>query len=390
MQVRRLLKELLFGRMRRADKVRPPHVLFIANSTILPTLEICLIEPLSPFIERGEIVSARWGEKDLKRPTRIEQHLVGFNPDLIVFCRYSGANAPIVTAWAKKKNVPCVFHIDDDLLNIPIELGEKKFKVHNAPERLEAIRHLLSQSDLVYCSTRPLRESLAEYGFAAPLMNGEMNASAIPLSPARLRSVQKIGHMGFDHEADLRMVAPAIASYLQEFPEVAFEMLGSIPIPEELDQFADRITIMPPVRGYRDFLTAFDAREWDIGICPLLPTEFNSRKSNLKWLEYTSVGAAVIASGGTIYDDCCSEGCGILASSNEEWLSALRRLTSDPQARFEQVFRAQRRLVESYSPEDHAKQILSVFSSAFDLAGVSPPNWVKSDPRPTQPSTPEH
>lgn len=369
------MKLFLVSKIRRLRRKRPLRVIFISNRPNLPTLDICLLQPLSHFIEAGEILSTRLTESHLKSKKKLKERLCKIDPDLIVLCRYSGHNAAAVTDWAKKHSAATVFHIDDDLLNIPMEFGLAKFNFHNAPKRLETVRHLLSETDLVYCSTQTLRDAMAGYGFSKSSISGAINASAPVLSPARWRNVQKIGYMGFDHGADLQMISWALVKYLQEFPSVTFEMFGSIPLPSDFDQFSDRIVTIPPVRGYQDFLKAFAEREWDIGICPLLPTPFNSRKSNLKWIEYTAVGAAVVASAGTIYDECCSDGCGILASNNEEWLAALRKLTLDPEARFGHVSLAQKRLEESYSRERHSRQVVSVFSDAFNRAGVKAPKW---------------
>ncbi len=74
----------------------------------------------------------------------------------------------------------------------------------------------------------------------------------------------------------------------------------------------------------------FAELEWDIGICPLAPTAFNVLKANTKWVEYTSVGAAVIASRDMIYDDCCSDGCGDLATTHEEWVAAMEPCAPTP------------------------------------------------------------
>jgi glycosyltransferase involved in cell wall biosynthesis len=94
-------------------------------------------------------------------------------------------------------------------------------------------------------------------------------------------------------------------------------------------------------------------------------------KANTKWVEYTSVGAAVVASKGTVYDECCGDGCGILAETEEEWFAALDKLVRDPEARFNQVRRAQEKLANSYSTESLREQVLDIFSQAHKLHAQS-------------------
>ena len=83
-----------------------------------------------------------------------------FAPDNIVFSRYSGPHSATIVDWARRNGVPVIYHIDDDLLGVPLELGERKYAYHNAPERLQAVRDLLQQADLVYTSTAVLRQRL--------------------------------------------------------------------------------------------------------------------------------------------------------------------------------------------------------------------------------------
>lgn len=372
--------------MRKHDVVQPRQplrILFVANA-LVETLQICIMQPLAPFVASGDVVTDLVTEEEIRqvqgggeaRAEWSEQRLAQFDPDLILFCRYSGPVADVMTSWAKRNRVAVLFHLDDDLLDVPRELGEAKFKSHNAPERLETVRHLLSASNLVYCSTQPLLEKMRSHGLSAPLVSGEINASTPVLAAATMRPVRKLGYMGSSsHGADLAMVAPIIAAYLNEFPEVSFEVFGAIPLPPELEEMSGRVVRLEPVRGYQNFMAAFGALEWDIGICPLLPTKFNLCKSNLKWLEYSAVGSAVIASAGTVYDTCCAGGCGILAGNDQEWLAALQRMTRDPQARYDQVKRAQQKLVEEYSVEKHSRQVLEVVGAVFDATQIAPPGW---------------
>lgn len=343
--------------------VRSPRerIAFVTGN-LSPTLQLSFLRPLAPMIERGEAVTEVITEADLQaRAADIhdgtagdwtERRLAQFKPTTIVFCRYSGPHAAQMLAWARRNGVPTVYQIDDDLLAIPQEIGLNKFLAHNEPRRLAAVRHLLDHVDLIYSSTRRLARRLGEYRVTAPVMTAGIYCAATVLRNAEKRPVRRIGYMASsDHAHNLTMIVPAIVRYLRRNPAVGFELFGTIPKPEELEEFGERITSARAVADYDSFLQAFAAREWDIGLCPLVPLPFNLMKANTKWAEYSSAGAAVIASAGTVYDESCADGCGILAETPNDWFNALQSLTRDPQQRFEMVTRAQAKLAACYAPE---------------------------------------
>ncbi len=166
------------------------------------------------------------------------------------------------------------------------------------------------------------------------------------------------------------MVLPELVRYLRRNTEVTFELFGSIPKPAELDEFGDRIVMVEPVRNYEDFLKAFAARKWDIGLCPLAHTPFNAVKADTKWVEYTCTGAAVLATAGLVYDNCCSGGSGELLDAGQ-WLAALERLTDDPVARYEMVRRAQAKVEAEYNVATLRAQVLAMFAESRTLASAS-------------------
>jgi glycosyltransferase involved in cell wall biosynthesis len=162
---------------------------------------------------------------------------------------------------------------------------------------------------------------------------------------------------------------PAIEKVLRRYPNVEFELFGTIPKPESLNAFGQRVRQIPPVADYARYLETLAELEWDIGICPLAPTPFNAVKANTKWVEYTEVGTAVIASKGTIYDDCCRDDCGLLAHGEEEWVQALENLIQDGARKAALVRNAQRRLQHEYSVSRLRQQVLGMFDLARDNAG---------------------
>jgi glycosyltransferase involved in cell wall biosynthesis len=210
-----------------------------------------------------------------------------------------------------------------------------------------------------------------QLGFSAPMLAGDIYCAGAVIRPPLNRPVTKIGYMGFDHAHDLALILPAIVTVLRKNPSLSFELFGSIPKPAALEEFGERVTLIPPVKIYAEFLEKFATLNWDIGLCPLATTPFNRVKANTKWVEYTSVGAAVIATRGMAYDDCCAAGCGELAETPEEWVAALENLCNDKNRRYQMVAAAQARLQREYTDDALREQILTVIQRARELHIVS-------------------
>lgn len=350
------------------------RVMFVANGYI-PTLEICFLRPLGTLFEKGLLnpllivegqIKKRMGsESNLAKAQdwltkKVEEH----KPDIAVFCRYSGPLAGFLVDKLHENNVPVIYHVDDDLMNVPAEIGEAKFKEHNSPERLISVSTLLATSDLVYCSTPRLLERIEELSYHNNLRTGSNHCSGEIYREPDERPARTVGYMGFDHTHDLEMVLPDLLRFLRDRPEVRFELFGTIPVPEALLEFGDRVSVVLPVRPYQAFLDKLAELEWDIAIAPLANTEFNHYKANNKWVEYTSAGCAVIATAGMSYDHCCADDCGILVEGATGWYNALISLCDDPARRCDLIRNAQQRLRREYSKAALRQQVLAMFDEA--------------------------
>jgi len=353
------------------------RILYVANGFI-PTLQICFVNPLSALSKNGELVSEVLTEQQLKSKFEkkingaeaeqsLDEFLADFTPSVIIFCRYSGPRAEQIVSYAEKNAVPVIYHLDDDLLNVPIELGQAKYDFHNHPDRIGTVNYLLQHAHIVYCSTVLLRNRLAKNRadshryFAGPL-----HCTSEILARAVSGPVRKIGYMGFDHEHDFKPVVPALVGILKKYPEIEFELFGKIPKPKALDCFGSRVKMISVELNYQDFMRKMKSLGWQIGICPLADTEFNKTKSDNKWVEYSAVGTAVIASAGMVYDDCCAGGCGLLVESADRWESSFTALIESSEFRQELVGRAQNKLLQRYAPTELKDQIFHVISLAID------------------------
>jgi hypothetical protein len=355
------------------------RIQFVSNSRV-PTLQLSFEKPLAGPIARGEVYSDLLTEGEIRAiPGRaddaaavtkwIQARFDNTQPTALIFCRYSGPAPEPMVELAKARRIPVIYHIDDDLLAIPRDIGERKFALHNAPERLATVRYLLQSADLVYCSTQRLKDRLLGYFPGLNAISGKIYCSGTILSRPAPGGEIVIGYMASaDHAHNLDMVLPAIERVMDLHVNVRFELFGSIRVPAALQRFGGRVSNAPPVADYSRFLDEFAARKWDIGVCPLVPIDFNLMKANTKWVEYSSAGIAVVASRGTVYDECCSDGCGILADGPDQWFEALDLLVRDEKVRLAQVARAQSRLVNDYSLQRLREQVFDVIATANDQA----------------------
>ena len=342
-------------------------ILFISNSNI-PTLQLSFLKPLAAAVANGKYSYEIITEQNLKDlfgknlgGKKAEAYLIDrarkSQADVAIFCRYSGPHAAALLKFFTERSIPSIYHIDDDLLNIPLELGKKKYEYHNHPARKEAVRYLLNYIDLIYCSNQRLAQRLKQYGIQKDFYSGDIYASGNIINKPEIRLVCKIGYMGgIDHAHDLEIIVTALEKILDQFRDISFELFGPIPKPQALDRFGSRVVLIPPVSGYGDFMNKFSQLHWDIALCPLASIPFNMVKSNTKWVEYSSVGAAVIASKGTIYDECCANEAGIL-SEDHEWYSNIKLLIEDDDLRFKLLSNAQEKIASSFTEEHLFSQI---------------------------------
>lgn len=375
----KLIKSRIFGykvtKFISGSKDSPNRILYIANSYV-PSLQLSFIKPLDVLVNSGEISFDLITEQQIrevfgKKPKQekvhrwIHKRISFFNPTSIVFCRYSGPFSEYMISLANEMEVPSIYHIDDDLLNVPKQIGLEKYRYHNESHRLNTVNYLVGNTDLVYYSTRLLENKFKSYGYGNRSFIGSVYCSGEVLVSNINRPVKKIGYMGFDHAHDFEILLPSLIKILRKYKYVEFEIFGSIPKPIELDEFGKRIKMIPPVPNYTDFMKKFATLNWDIGLCPLADTDFNRVKANTKWVEYTSIGAAVIATGGMVYDECCNNESGILVFENEEWFKKIQALILDHEFKNKIISNAQKKLRSQYSIESLRSQVLEV----MDLAG---------------------
>ena len=101
----------------------------------------------------------------------------------------------------------------------------------------------------------------------------------------------------------------------------------------------------------------------DIGIAPISKIKFNDCRSSIKWLEYSALKMATVATDYGPYERDCEDGAtALLVKEKDEWYGALSKLLEDAQARKGLGERAYRKAKRYYDLDVVVDQWVGVFS----------------------------
>jgi tetratricopeptide (TPR) repeat protein len=209
----------------------------------------------------------------------------------------------------------------------------------------------LTLTDAVQTSTEELARRWRERTSRPVAVFPNQLTDVPPLSPPEQRPLT-IGWGGSPgHFADWYHVAPVLEKWLQAHADVHLAVMNHefakpfIQLPAERYHFTSFGTLTEYLRFLRGL---------DIGLAPLLPTDYNRCRSDVKFLEYASQGVAGIYSDLETYRGSVVNGeTGLLYRTTDELLQCLDRLASDAQLRQRIREQAYRQVAENRRLEQH-------------------------------------
>ncbi len=332
------------------------------NATYFISFDI----PLRRLYERGEVNLAVVSQKYVadKGTGCWEEWKNFFQPDVVVLTRYGHQFGVKILEYFRSKNVPVIYHIDDDLLDIPDELGAEIKKRQGAESMIETRRFLLGNCDLIYASTRYLAALFQKkfpgqkifHGIYAPYMK-----DFISVDNSREHQELIIGYMGSKgHQHDLATVVPVISRLLGEREDLVFEVFGTIKMPKELELFGSRVRSYSVKKSYVEFLSYLASLKWDVGLAPLANSTFNRCKAPTKFIEYTACNIPVIASNISVYTDVISSEGGVFV--DQDWYASISKILDDAKKRQRMVGSADKICFQNFSLAFLEQQLLYLFS----------------------------
>ena len=263
-----------------------------------------------------------------------------------------------------------IYALDDSFQDLPAEGKDWRL----TEERLRVMQLFLCQADGVMVTTPALRERLLGFnpnivvvphalderllsaerpggkaiGYVSTLLRYALNIAR----PSHAKR-KVIGYMGtFTHDDDLMMVLPALRTVWQRHrEEIEFQIVGVVGRADTFQALKGLpVRVVKPRPGqeeYPAFMSWFSSHlHWDIAISPLKDTPFNRCKSDIKFLDYSAIGAAGIYSQVPAYESSVRHlETGWLAENEVgAWIEALEGLLSDDRLRMQLVQNATRYL----------------------------------------------
>ncbi len=155
--------------------------------------------------------------------------------------------------------------------------------------------------------TGALRDRVRHLNSRVTALPNALDERRLPAAlPARQASGSKIGYFGtFTHRADLMWSAAPLRAALSRLRGRATVVLCGISPDDRVHALFEGLApveTMPVTADYESFLEMMSQRaDWDVGLAPLAAGQFESTKSDIKFLEYAAFGIPAIYSAHPTY-----------------------------------------------------------------------------------------
>ena len=291
--------------------------------------------------------------KDLKEFTTEEvekagKHLGSYD---IVFASYHVDAAAHSLMMAVSKIYGTKFILDDDDNTFAID-PENPFWANMSHDHAFIMQRIARTAPYICTTTEALKrvfEPRSEVNakvFVIPNYIADSYQSPTPNNGDNL----VIGFFGGSaHYIDFERtgILPALQKVMFEHPNVHVKTIG-IPIDYYLPK--KRYHLEDVMYGRKFITDLFPTMQFDIGIAPLRNTVFAEGKSNIKWQEYTRMGALFVGSDVGPYKGIKN---GILVDNTEKsWYEGLKKAVEDEDFRKKTVKAAQKELAANWRLED--------------------------------------
>lgn len=246
---------------------------------------------------------------------------------------------------AQDAQKPLIYDMDDLLIALP----EGHPNQRDYEDALGGILFAILSADQVVVSSPLIRDILLPIQPNTTYWPTVLPDALWPIKPPESPKPDvplKIGYMGsISHMPDLELLITPLCQVVNRLEQDVELHFWGCPPPAELVSCATTIH-HPGVEDYADFANSFSSNaQADIWLAPLQPGLFKRCKSPIKFWEYSAVGGVGIYSDIDPYQSVVEHGeNGLLAKTEEDWITAVIQLATHPDLRLKLARNAQQKL----------------------------------------------
>lgn len=285
----------------------------------------------------------------------------------LVFTRQIDNNTLVsnLIACAKYFKKPIVMDMDDNFIDI--KQDNPAFKEY-APgsQKVMMLQAAMGLVDALTVSTKPLMKLYKRLNPNIHLFPNFNDVNDWPLKAHKLANRRVIGYAGsITHDSDIMLVVEPLKEIFRKYPDVTFEVVGAVgetgPFKEVFGEFRDRVHAYGGSPAWDNYNKVLSEMHWTFAIAPLENDDFTRCKSNIKWMEYTMMGWATVASNVEPYKVIKNNVTGLLCDTPEDWVKNLSLLLDDVALQDRLLYNAKREIEEKYQWKDNTKIYRTVF-----------------------------
>ena len=271
----------------------------------------------------------------------------------------------ILLRKAKKHGIKIVYETDDDMLGV-----EPNSPSFNYVEKYrEPTERFIDNADTVTVSTPTLASKFNNENVEI-IRNYLVDFLDIKNRIADNDRI-KIGYYGtLTHSKDIALLENVIKK-LKKKHDFDFEIVGGFNEEDYVENDWYNLVDLPKDHDdFKKFMEWFyEYADWDIGLVPLEDSEFNSCKSELKFIELTALGIPGVYSDVNVYNSVVEDGVnGLLAGDEEEWIMKIESMINDAELRRKLVENAAEKVNDSYSLKSRVIQWDKILSDLYNNA----------------------
>jgi GT2 family glycosyltransferase len=328
---------------------------------LLPLSHPCIAEKISPYYIDYINVSTQ------KIALQLEK--MDFDGILVQRNGLPASLIRLVIKLCNHRKKTLIFEIDDDLFSIHQEHSDY-YKIQTI---LPQIEPLVSSAKKIIVSTPQLKKVMHHKHDNISLIRNVIDEK-IWFSGSDYNCTMNqsdklvIGYMGtYTHDKDLAIIMkiiPEIQHFLKKQNiSLEFQIIGGTKnkmLPCQSVKIPAEATVYPKFVQFMKRTV-----KWDIAVAPLLNNDLNCSKSELKFLEYTALGAVGIYSNIGAYADIIEEGkTGLLCDIDDEqaWKDNIIKLCVNKTLRYDLYKNALNKVNSSYLLKNNTQNWLTIFN----------------------------